>query len=117
MERCGALQTWGVSAPLWTEARAPATQHARGVSARRGTAALASTPEVASTPGTQTTPVVPSLRRSHGVDAEGASPVHLTTSRLTPVMHDLTHKGLWYALDTSDRHPPADRCWRRGAVR
>ena len=92
MERCGALQTWGERA-FWTEARSPATQHARGVSARRGTAALASKPEVASTPGTHTTHVVPSLRRSHVVDAEGASPVHLTTSRLTPVMKDLTQKG------------------------
>ena len=23
-------------------------------------------------------------------------------------------KRTWYALDTSDRHPPRDRCWRRG---
>ena len=69
MERCGALQTWGVSTPLWTEARSPATQHARGVSAMRGTAALTSKPDVESTPGTHTTHVVPSLRRSHVVDA------------------------------------------------
>ena len=84
-----------------------------GVSARRGTAALASKPEVASTPGTHTT-TSPSLRRSHG-GRRGCITMHLTTSRLTPVMKDLTQKDM-YALDTSDRHPRS-LLLAQGAVR
>ena len=47
------------------------------------------------------------------MDAEGASPVHLITSRLTPVMKDLTQKGYGMPL-TLVTDIPADRCWRRG---
>ena len=40
------------------------------------------------------------------VDAEGASPGHLMTSRLTPVMKDLTQKGHGMPLTPVTDTPP-----------